>query len=227
MSTNVIRRVTTATPSPSQPKASTANPEAIALRSSAAAARWSGERTVPVAPMLAHHERGGLLRWRLTLRRLRCAFRARRPGLLEAWSGNRMDGSARGRSRRMLSAPFPAAAPSRTGDAPARPAFDYVLSPGEWAVPDGVRPGWNWLPHLLGAQPELRSMPRWVRVWYRTPLIDRYAHEWMWWHQGWSVLTPAQDPPPAGPNVREPLPPRPTAPQVQRPRSSRPCPPSR
>jgi hypothetical protein len=36
-------------------------------------------------------------------------------------------------------------------------------------------------------------MPRWVRLWYRTPFIDRYAYEWMWWHGGWSVLVPADE----------------------------------
>jgi hypothetical protein len=41
----------------------------------------------------------------------------------------------------------------------------------------------------------LRSMPRWVRVWYRLPFVDRYAYEWMWWHGGWAVLTPGDAPP--------------------------------
>ena len=66
-------------------------------------------------------------------------------------------------------------------------------SPGRWTVPPGMRPGWEWLPEH-GAWPLLRSMPRWVRVWYRVPFIDRYAYEWMWWHGGWAVLDPGDDP---------------------------------
>jgi len=27
------------------------------------------------------------------------------------------------------------------------------------------------------------------------PFIDRYAYEWMWWHGGWAVLDPGDDPP--------------------------------
>lgn len=69
-------------------------------------------------------------------------------------------------------------------------AFVGVPSPGAWVVPDGMRPGWDWLPDD-GAVPNLRSMPRWVRAWYWTPFVDRYAYEWMWWHGGWSVLVPA------------------------------------
>jgi hypothetical protein len=30
---------------------------------------------------------------------------------------------------------------------------------------------------------------------YRTPLIDRYAYAWMWWHGGWDVIpSPARAP---------------------------------
>jgi hypothetical protein len=87
--------------------------------------------------------------------------------------------------------------------------FKSVPSPGGWVVPAGQRPGWQWLPEY-GALPNLRAMPWWVRAWYRTPFIDRYAYEWMWWHGGWHVLV-AGAPPPAPPDsgVREPRRPRP------------------
>ena len=66
-------------------------------------------------------------------------------------------------------------------------AMHGVASPGNWIAPPGLRPGWQWLPEN-GAVPNLRAMPWWVRAWYRTPCIDRFAYEWMWWHGGWSVL---------------------------------------
>jgi hypothetical protein len=59
-------------------------------------------------------------------------------------------------------------------------AFRGVPSPGQWHAPGGLRPGWQWLPEN-GAMPNLRGIPRWVRVWYRTPLVDRYAYEWIGW----------------------------------------------
>jgi hypothetical protein len=74
--------------------------------------------------------------------------------------------------------------------------FVGVRSPGSWAVPAGRRPGWDWLPEYR-ARPNLRAVPRWARLWYRVPLIDRYAYEWMWWHGGWSVLVPVDTPPSA------------------------------
>ena len=33
-------------------------------------------------------------------------------------------------------------------------------------------------------------VPWWVQVWYELPLIDRYAHAWMWSHGGWEVRPP-------------------------------------
>ena len=56
-------------------------------------------------------------------------------------------------------------------------------------MPPGVRAGWNWVPPD-GATPRLDRMPWWVRLWYRTPLVDRYAHAWMWHNGGWDVLPP-------------------------------------
>lgn len=85
-----------------------------------------------------------------------------------------------------------------------RPAsFVGATSPGEWIVPAGRRPGWDWLPEH-GAAPNLAAMPRWVRAWYRTPWLDRYAYEWMWWHGGWSVLVPSPPPDPPDGGVHEP-----------------------
>ncbi len=82
--------------------------------------------------------------------------------------------------------------------------YGAVASPAHWTVPDGARPGWNWLP-ADGAVPNLRAMPLWVRIWYRLPLIDRFAYEWMWWHGGWAVIDPGDDPPPPDIRVREPI----------------------
>jgi RimJ/RimL family protein N-acetyltransferase len=46
-------------------------------------------------------------------------------------------------------------------------------------------------------------MPWWVRLWYHSPLIDRYAYEWMWFHGGFLVFPPdhplsIHGPPPGG-----------------------------
>ena len=86
-------------------------------------------------------------------------------------------------------------------------AIRCVMSPGDWSVPAGERPGWSWLPEP-GAFARIRSMPTWVRVWYMLPFIDRYAYSWMWWHGGWAVPACTVEPPlPSG--VREPRRPRP------------------
>lgn len=53
-----------------------------------------------------------------------------------------------------------------------------------------VLPAWNGLPPG-GASPRPDLMPVWVRVWYRSPLADRFAHAWMWHRGGWEVLSPA------------------------------------
>ena len=82
---------------------------------------------------------------------------------------------------------------ARSGHPRGRGGFAQA-SPGHWTVPPGKRPGWEWLPEQ-GAWPLLRPMPWWVRIWYRTPFIDRYAYEWMWWHGGWAVLEPEDNPP--------------------------------
>jgi hypothetical protein len=66
----------------------------------------------------------------------------------------------------------------------------YVFSPGDWTPPPGVLPAWNWVPPD-GAKPRLDVVPWWVRVWYELPLLDRYAHAWMWAHGGWEVRPPS------------------------------------
>ncbi len=62
----------------------------------------------------------------------------------------------------------------------------FEPSPAGWLVPAGVKPGWDWLPSN-GARARLELMPVWVRVWYYTPLIDKYAYVWMWNHGGWEI----------------------------------------
>lgn len=52
--------------------------------------------------------------------------------------------------------------------------------------------------------PRLDRAPRWVRWWYATPLIDRYAHTWMWRHGAWDVVPPPAREPGGGAGVREP-----------------------
>ena len=64
-----------------------------------------------------------------------------------------------------------------------------VHSPGGWVPPPGIRPGWNWTPEG-GAGPRLDRMPRWIRLAYRVPLVDRLAHGWMWPRGGWDVIPP-------------------------------------
>jgi hypothetical protein len=65
-----------------------------------------------------------------------------------------------------------------------------VVSPGGWQVPPGRKPGWDWAPPG-GATPRPDRMARTVRILYRTPFVDRYAYQRMWWRGGWDV-----DPPP-------------------------------
>jgi hypothetical protein len=60
----------------------------------------------------------------------------------------------------------------------------------------------------------LRRMPRWVRIWYLLPFVDRYAYAWMWHHGGWLLQQGAgpSTPPDADGGVREPRNPKPPAP---------------
>jgi hypothetical protein len=75
-------------------------------------------------------------------------------------------------------------------------ALPRVPSPGGWSAPAGVLPAWNWTPPP-GLEPRLDMAPWWVRVWYGTPLIDRYAHAWLWYHGGWNVVPPEAWTPPS------------------------------
>ena len=71
---------------------------------------------------------------------------------------------------------------------PSEPGHDF--SPGGWIPPPDVLPAWSWVPPD-GAMPRLDIVPWWVRLWYELPLIDRYAHAWMWAHGGWEVRPPS------------------------------------
>lgn len=62
-------------------------------------------------------------------------------------------------------------------------------SPGHWDTPEAVRPAWNWVPPDTGLRPRLDRVPVWVRAWFRTPFLDRYAYEWMWHRGGWDIVT--------------------------------------
>ena len=77
------------------------------------------------------------------------------------------------------------------------------FSPDGWVPPPGVLPGWNWLPPDHGVSPRLDRVPRWVRLWFRTPLLDRWAYAWMW-HHGALEMVPPQAPPPDPAGDREP-----------------------
>jgi len=70
-----------------------------------------------------------------------------------------------------------------------RAAMPRVPSPGGWSVPAGQLPAWHWLPPP-GLETRLDRAPRWARVWYGTPLVDRYAHAWLWYHGGFDVVPP-------------------------------------
>jgi hypothetical protein len=75
-------------------------------------------------------------------------------------------------------------------------------------VPAGAMPGWDWTPPG-GLRPRLDRVPRWVRIWYQVPFIDRYAHVWMWAHGGWDTDAPPGAAGPETAGVREPLGPPP------------------
>jgi hypothetical protein len=70
-----------------------------------------------------------------------------------------------------------------------------VASPGGWRPPAGVLPAWNWSPPC-GLTPRLDRVPLWARLWYGAPLVDRYAHAWLWQHGGWDVVPPEAWSPP-------------------------------
>lgn len=113
-----------------------------------------------------------------------------------------------GPRRQVPARPAAPTTPATKGAHGATRSFTSVVSPGNYVVPKGLRPGWEWLPEH-GAVPNLRSLPHWVRLWYATPWLDRHAYEWMWWHGGWAVLVPA-DPPEPPPDIGDRAPLRPT-----------------
>jgi hypothetical protein len=89
-----------------------------------------------------------------------------------------------------------------------------VPSPGAWESPSGARPAWNWVPPGHGLSPRLDRVPRWVRIWFGTPFIDRFAYAWMWHHGGWDVIPPVE-PGPENIGDREPLVPKPSPPTLK------------
>ena len=68
----------------------------------------------------------------------------------------------------------------------------WVPSPGPWVPPEGARPGWDWTPSPYGMRPRTDAMPLWVKVWFRIPLLDRRAREYMW-HIGYWWVAPSPD----------------------------------
>jgi hypothetical protein len=67
---------------------------------------------------------------------------------------------------------------------------EAVPSPAGWQPPPRVRPAWQWTPPA-GVRERLDRVPVLVRLWYKTPIVDRFAYSWMWEHGGWDVLPPA------------------------------------
>jgi hypothetical protein len=78
---------------------------------------------------------------------------------------------------------------SDIGTDDAFPEEDLLPSPAGWTPPPGSRPGWEWVPPG-GATPRPDLMPRWLKLMYRTPILDRRAHELMWERGGFLVLPP-------------------------------------
>jgi hypothetical protein len=75
-------------------------------------------------------------------------------------------------------------------DRTSRPSWDDLTpSPAGWLAPPGSKPGWDWIPSPVAAV-RLDRMPAWVRLLYRIPLADRFAHRWMWSHGGFDVFPP-------------------------------------
>jgi hypothetical protein len=58
-------------------------------------------------------------------------------------------------------------------------------------------------------------MPRWVRIWFLLPFVDRYAHSWMWHRGGWLLQQAAGPSAPPDAGDREPRNPKPPTPLPQ------------
>lgn len=66
------------------------------------------------------------------------------------------------------------------------PESEWAPSPGVWVAPDGVRPGWNWVPET-GARFAFHRLPIWLRALVHAPMIDRHAYVWAWFRGGFDV----------------------------------------
>lgn len=55
--------------------------------------------------------------------------------------------------------------------------------------------GWNHVPEGYGAWFDTASAPLWLRLWFRTPFVDRWAHPHMV-RRGYGYLTPHPGEPP-------------------------------
>jgi hypothetical protein len=87
------------------------------------------------------------------------------------------------------------------------PADDAeVPTPGGWVPPARSLPGWSWLPPS-GVTYDPRTAPLPLRVWLRVPVLDRFAHVWMWSRGHMRTLPPVE--PGDGSAVREPRRPSP------------------
>jgi hypothetical protein len=62
-----------------------------------------------------------------------------------------------------------------------------VFSPGPWTLPKRKIPGLTWTPPG-GLVPRLDLVPGRVLRGFYAPVIDRWAHMWMWRHGGFEVL---------------------------------------
>ena len=99
-----------------------------------------------------------------------------------------------GRRSSLVSADQRAAARAEAELMESRWQTEAVPSPAGWQPPPGTRPAWQWTPPS-GLRERLDRVPVWVRLWYKTPIADRFACSWMWEHGGWDVLPPAADSP--------------------------------
>ncbi len=172
-----------------------------------------GGRRLAHPYLLTHHVQDGLLPLKQTVRHL---LEPRTTFLVRRFTARVGDGLS---ARSFVTGPDTGltdgnAAP--TMDAVGRQSHDELAwtdripSPGGWTPPSGVKPGWAWLPPS-GASPRLEAMPMWVRLWYWTPFIDRWAYVWMWDHGGLWVEPPGSAPPREDASVREPIRPTPPA----------------
>jgi len=84
--------------------------------------------------------------------------------------------------------------------------------------------GWNHVPRGYGATFDIRRAPWWLRAWFRTPFVDRFAYPilvnrglgWLTVHpgcpaeqqepvaRGWRVRPEPDDPPGARSSLRHP-----------------------